>query len=208
MRERKMKLLIALLAAVAVLTGCIGDDAPAPKNITNWTNLADQGASIGPEGAKVTVVEFSDFECPFCARFHKNTMPQIKERYIDSGKVRLVFRNYPLEIHASAVLAAQAVECAGGQGRFWQMADKAFDNQADLSKEKFKTWAADLGVEGEAFNQCIETDMTLSKVRKDMKDADDAGVRSVPTFYINGRVVEGAQEYEVFERIIDEELAK
>jgi protein-disulfide isomerase len=193
---------------LVLLAGCLGEDAPAPKDIANWTTLADGGATLGNPDAKVTIVEFSDFECPFCSKFHKKTMPALREKYIDAGKARIVFRNFPLEFHASAMKAAEAVECAGVQGRFWQMADKAFDNQADLTRDNYRTWAGEIGVEDVAFSQCLDTDMKLTKVKNDIKDADDIGVRSVPTFFINGRVVEGAQEPEIFERIIDEELNK
>jgi protein-disulfide isomerase len=170
--------------------------------------LADDDAFKGSEDAPVTIVEFSDFECPFCARFYKQTLGKIEEEYIKTGKVKLVYRDYPLPFHTHAQKAAEAAECAGEQGKFWEMHNKLFEEGVKGGVESFKQFAADIGLDTEKFNDCLDSGKMAEEVQKDMKDGSAAGIRGTPGFIINGQLVSGAQPFENFKRVIESELAK
>lgn len=173
----------------------------------------DDDPQMGDKNAKVTIIEFSDFQCPFCGRFFAQTLPQLKSEYVDTGKVLLVYRDFPLDsIHPQATPAAVAAQCANEQGKFWEYHDKIFENQQSLSDASYKSWAAELGLNTNQFNQCYDSDKYLSEVTKDFQDGSNAGVSGTPTFYIGspqkGYVeVVGAQPYSVFKQILDQELA-
>jgi protein-disulfide isomerase len=162
--------------------------------------------SRGSVDAPITIVEFSDFQCPYCARAI-DTIKKVEENY--AGKVRLVFRDYPLvQIHPSAARAAEAASCANEQGKFWAMHDVLFQHQDKLGEKDLKQNAADLGLDTAAFDQCLDSGRHGAEWRKDAADAERYGVSSTPAFFINGRLVVGAQPYEAFARVIDEELAR
>jgi protein-disulfide isomerase len=165
--------------------------------------LADDDPVKGDQNAPVTIVEFSDFQCPFCGRFWSQTLPQIKEDYIDTGKVKFVYRDFPLSFHQYAQKASEAAECADEQGKFWEYHDKLFENQQFLDTESLKQYAADLGLDTEKFNSCIDTGKYSSEVRKDFQDGQTNGVSGTPTFFINGQKLVGAQPYSAFQQIID-----
>tara|TARA_Y100000310_G_scaffold345030_1_gene461292 strand:+ start:3769 stop:5034 length:1266 start_codon:yes stop_codon:yes gene_type:complete len=162
----------------------------------------------GDPGAPVTLIEFSDYECPYCARFASQTLVQIDEKYIKTGKVRLVFRDFPLGTHRNAQKAAEAAECAGEQGKYYEYHDKLFENQKSLSIDNFKAWAGDLDLDIEMFNECLDNSEQADEVKKDLQDGQIAGVSGTPAFFINGKFISGAQPFEVFERIIESELAR
>lgn len=162
----------------------------------------------GDPDAPITIIEFSDFECPFCGRFYTGALPQIIENYIDTGKAKLVYRDYPLSFHPNANKAAEAAECADEQGKFWEMHDKIFENQGSLSTANFKAWAADLGLDTDAFNSCLDNGDMADEVAKDLSDGQAAGVSGTPTFFVNGVKLVGAQPYANFKQVIDAELAK
>ncbi len=168
----------------------------------------------GDKGAKVEIVEFSDFECPFCEQFFTQTLPQIEKEYVDTGKVKLYFRHFPLDFHPAALPTALAAECADSQGKFWEFHDKVFANQAQIAGggEKataaLKQFAQDLGLNTSQFNQCLDNAEQQADVDKDINDGKTAGVSGTPTFYINGRQLVGAQPFAAFKAIIDEELKK
>jgi protein-disulfide isomerase len=162
--------------------------------------------SRGPADAPVTIVEFSDFQCPFCSRAI-DTLKKIEENY--AGKVRLVYRDYPLvQIHPSAARAAEAAACANDQGKFWAMHDLLFAHQDKLEAADLKKHAADLGLDTAAFDQCLDSGRHAEGWQKDTADAERYGVSSTPAFFINGRLVVGAQPYEAFSQVIDDELAR
>ena len=162
--------------------------------------------SRGPADAPVTIVEFSDFQCPYCSRVI-DTIKKIEETY--AGKIRLVFRDYPLvQIHPNAARAAEAAACANDQGKFWAMHDLLFAHQDKLDAADLKKNAADLGLDTAAFDQCLDSGRHAEGWRKDAADAERYGVSSTPAFFINGRLVVGAQPYEAFAQVIDDELAR
>ncbi len=168
-------------------------------------------AILGDKNAPVTILEFSDFECPFCSRFVLNTMPQIMSDYVNKGKVKLAFRHFPLGFHQNAKPAAIATECAreqGGDEMFFKMHDKIYGDQQNLSVENLKKWAGELGLKTSQFNDCLDTKKYEKQVDADMKDGQSFGVSGTPAFFINGRMISGAQPFAAFKTVIDEELAK
>jgi len=169
----------------------------------------DDDPSLGKEDAPVTIVEFSDFQCPFCGRFEKDTFGKIKEEYIDTGKVKLVFRDFPLtSIHPYAQKAAEASECADEQGKFWKYHDKLFENQEALTVDDLKKYADDLNLNNDKFEKCLDNGDMEKEVQNDIDDGTKYSVTGTPAFFINGVILEGAQPFENFKKIIDEELAK
>jgi protein-disulfide isomerase len=163
-----------------------------------------KGPARGPESAKVTIVEFSDFQCPFCSRAH-DTVEEVMNAY--PGKVRLVFRHFPLDFHAQAPKAAEASLCAHDQGKFWEYHDVLFKNQQKLQVEDLKAHATGLGLDAAKFNECLESGKHAATVKEDTEAGKKVGVNGTPAFFINGQMLSGAQPLEAFKQIIDSELA-
>jgi len=159
----------------------------------------------GEKDAKVTVVMFSDFQCPFCNRVNP-TLTKLLESY--PGKVRLAYKYLPLRIHPDAPGAAAAAEAAHRQGKFWEMYDKIFANQRDLKPETFKRYATELGLDVAQFQKDAADPAVKARIDADSKEADKLGVAGTPAFFINGRYLSGAQPYESFQKLVDEQLAK
>lgn len=155
----------------------------------------------GDFNAPITLVEFSDFECPFCVR-HYPTLKKILNDY--KGKVRLVYKHFPLGFHPNAQKAAEASECASEQGKFWEYHDKLFENQPNgYSLGKFKQWAKDLGLNMNKFNDCLDSGKYAQKVQADYQEGLQKNVQGTPATFINGLLVSGALPYETFKQIID-----
>jgi protein-disulfide isomerase len=168
--------------------------------------LAATDPSDGAKSAPVTLVEFSDFQCPFCQRVAP-TLKRVKQTYGD--KVRIVWKDFPLtQIHPQAFKASEAAHCAGDQGKYWQYHDQLFGNQQALQPDDLKQYAAALGLDAAAFNACLDTSKHGERVRDGVAQGTTLGVNSTPTMYINGRLLSGAQPYEVIAAVIDEELVK
>jgi protein-disulfide isomerase len=168
-------------------------------------NVAATGPSKGPQGAPVTIIEFSDFQCPFCSQARKSA-DQAVNNY--SGKVRLVFRDFPLPFHDKAEKAAEAGHCAEEQGKFWEMHDRMFDSQDKLSPEDLKASAKAIGLDTAKFDACLDSGRTADKVKQDIAAAKAAGVTGTPAFFVNGRSLPGVQPYEKLKQVIDEELSQ
>jgi protein-disulfide isomerase len=170
------------------------------------TEVAATGPAKGPADAPVTIVEFSDFECPFCSRILP-TIQQAQDTYGD--KLRLVFRQFPLNsIHPSAQKAAEASLCANDQGKFWEFHDALFANQKALGVDQLKATAETLGLDAAKFAACVEGGTHAATVAKDLREGMAAGVSGTPAMFVNGRFVNGLVPFEELKRIIDEELAK
>ena len=159
----------------------------------------------GPSDAPVTIVEFSDFQCPACGHAFP-TIKRLLQQY--QGKIRVVFRDFPLSIHPQAPKAAEAGNCANEQGKFWEMHDRMFTNQQKLGVADLKAAAAELGLDAQKFNTCLDSGKQAAKWQADVNDGRKYGVSATPTFFINGRIVSGAQPYQNFSEIIDEELGR
>jgi protein-disulfide isomerase len=175
------------------------------------TDRPDQ-PSMGSASAPVTMYEFGDFQCPFCQSFTKNTLPELKTKYIDTGKVRLVFRHFPLSFHVNAQISAEAAECANRQGKFEAYHDILYtDGSGDgtgLDVVSLKKYAGKIGLNVTMFNQCLDNHETKVVVAADQTEGSKVGVNGTPTFYINGAQVVGAQPVATFEQAIDAALTK
>lgn len=194
---------IVLLAVVFAAHGfgLTGSSGNAVRDVV----LASGDPSIGSSDAKVTIVEYSDFECPFCQRAEL-TMNQLLDEY--NGRIRLVYRNYPLSFHQYSEISAEAGELAYEQGKFWEMHDKMFENRANLKEKDLKRYAEEIGLDMELFNAGLDSHKYEAEVKRDIADGNRLGVTGTPAFFINGRSVIGAQPIENFRKVIDEELAK
>ena len=161
----------------------------------------------GDKDAKVVIVEYSDFQCPFCAK-GADLLKKIKQKY--GKKVKVAFKNFPLPFHNHAEQAAVASLCANEQSvdLFWKMHDEMFAHQDELDAEGLKKMAKKIGAKAEAFNACLDGKKHLDQVKADMEEGKKIGVKSTPTFFVNGQLISGAQPVEVFAEIIDEELAR
>jgi len=166
----------------------------------------------GDKNAPVTMVEFSDFQCPFCGRFFTQTFPQIKSEYIDTGKLQFYYKDFPLDsIHPQATPAAIAARCAGEQGtdKFWEFHDKLFVGTAsNLNDANYRKYAADIGLDINKFNGCLDSQKYINEVKTDLQEGQDAGIRGTPGFLVAGQLVSGAQPFTAFQQIIDAELAR
>ncbi len=232
MAERNFLVPAAIIAAGAIIAGAVvyvgRSGAPAPLPAAQGRDaalaagavtgeLADDDPSLGSPSAPVTIVEFSDFQCPFCRRFFRDTLLRLKDEYVKTGKARFVYRDFPLTaIHEMAETYAQAAECAEDQGRFWEMHDKIFQEQdlrgqgtiSGISVPDLKRWAREVGLDGTAFDGCVDSGKYREEVAKDLADGQAAGVTGTPTVFVNGRAVVGAVPYAQFKALIDAELAK
>jgi len=165
--------------------------------------VAADGPSRGPDKAKVTIVEFSDFQCPYCSR-GRQVIDEVVKRY--GNKVRVVFRDFPLDFHDKAQKAAEAGHCANDQGKFWEMHDWMFDNQDKLDPEALKAEARRLGLDGNKFDQCLSSGQHAEEVKRHMREGQKAGVSGTPAFFINGVLLSGAQPIDKFKAEIDRAL--
>jgi protein-disulfide isomerase len=167
--------------------------------------VAATGPAKGPANAPVTIVEFSDFQCPFCSRLTP-TMQEVEKKYGD--KVRVVFRQYPLPFHQNAQKAAEASLCAQDQGKFWEMHDAMFANQQELGVDQLKAKAAELGMNADKFNKCVDSGEKAAAIQADQKAGSAAGVSGTPAMFINGRFINGAVPIDQITPVIDDELRR
>jgi len=167
----------------------------------------DGSPYTGASDAKVTIVEFSDFQCPFCAKGAK-LVDDLKKKY--GEKIKVVFKNFPLPFHKDAKRAAMAALCANEQGDkyFWKLHDKMFGAQHNLSKDGLKEMAKNIGLAEKKFAECLDTNKYMAQVESDINHGKDVGVKSTPTFFVNGKVVSGALPLETFSELIDKDLNK
>jgi protein-disulfide isomerase len=166
--------------------------------------IAEAGAPTkGTAGAPIELIEFSDFECPFCLRA-RPTVDQVLKTYGD--RIRFVYRHYPLPGHPHARPAAEAAACAAEQNQFWPYHDRLFANPSKLGTSDLKQTASDLGLDAAKFNECVDARKYKAAVDADVKEANEVGVDGTPAFFINGRMLSGAQPFSAFKRVIDEEL--
>lgn len=230
------QLLVTLLVVAAFLIGVlftkvqyleknpgIGGQAGQPAGQAGAVVTPAPGAKVdvgtghfpikGDPKAKVTIVEFADFRCPFCEQFFTQTEPQIIKNYVDTGKVKYAFRQYPF-LGPASVVAANAAECANDQDKFWEFHEYLFKNQPDESDtsmyntDTLTQAAVSLGLDGNSFRSCLDNKTDDSKQAKDLSEGQAAGVSGTPTFFVNGISLVGAQPYSAFQTLIDQELAK
>lgn len=179
----------------------------------------DNAPALGEKDAKVTIVEFSDYQCPFCGRYSTQTMSQVLDEYVKTGKVRYVFRNFPLEqLHPLAMKAAEAAECAGEQGKYWEMHDRLFKNQQNLEAKELLGHAVVVGLDQAKFQQCLDGGKYAALIKNDIADGQKSGVRGTPTFFFGltseskgskikaVKLLSGAQPISTFKETIDDLL--
>lgn len=169
--------------------------------------LLARGPAKGSESAAVTIIELSDFQCSFCGKFWKETLPRLEAEYIKPGKVRLVYRHLAI-LGTQSVAAAQAADCAGEQGRFWEYHDRLFASMGPFAftNGRLKAYAAEIGLDTDLFDRCLDSGKYLQKVKEETAIGLTLGARATPLFLINGMMLVGAHPFETFRQIIDEEL--
>lgn len=223
--------ILGLLLIISIFTGGFGFgtntptggtvvNPPADNEPTTIAQVSiDDDTILGDKNAPVTIIEFSDYQCPFCRRSYTQVMPQVIANFVNTGKARLVFRDFPLtSIHPGALPAAMAAECADDQGKYWEMHDKIFDEQNKLGQgsvpftnEDLKKWASELGLNTDDFNSCLDSNKYAKEVEADFADGNSYGVSGTPTYFIGNdkdgyKIIGGAQPYEVFDQAINSYL--
>lgn len=195
--------------------------APQPALGFNPANarVSIAGApTLGRADAPITIVEFSDFECPFCQRHFRSTLPEIKRDYVDTGKVRYVFLDFPLEqMHHKARKAAEAAHCAAEQGKFWEMHNILFEQSANLDLRQYPDYARKLNLEAFAFDLCLSSGNQTAKINRGIASGQSVGINATPSFIITktdrgdivngGNIITGAQPYDQFKNAIEQALA-
>jgi protein-disulfide isomerase len=214
-------LFAALLPAVvvprAIAQSPNGTDAvrQQPQKMPVLPSL-DGTPAIGDPNARIAIVEFGDYQCPFCAQHANQVLPQIVRDYVKTGKVRYFFKDTPVEaIHPQALKAAQAAHCAGEQGKYWEMHDRLFKNQQRLAATELAGHAAALDLDVPTFERCMENDTYAAQIRKGIQEGVKAGVRGTPTFFVGPLVpqdlgqnavtiLSGSQSYAAFQQLLDQ----
>ena len=202
-------------ASAPVAAPAVQTSPPAPVlSDTQIASLTDDDPVIGDPKAPITVVEFSDFQCSYCERFYTAVFSQIEENYIKTGKVKFVYRDFPLgDKHPQAELAAEAAECASEQGKFTEMYVQLFSNQdlwsgVEKAKDIMKNFAKTIRLNAKQFNACLDSSKYKNEIQKDLIDGASVGVQGTPSFFVNGKFVEGSLPYDTFFKpIFDAELA-
>ena len=212
----------ALFAALAlILLGAGGGAAQAPVPDDSVLVRATASRQKGADSARITIIELADFQCPYCRDFQRTTMPALDSLYVRTGKVRMVFHNYPLPTHPHAWVAAEAAMCAGAQGRFWPMHDRLYEEQArwgaaEQPAAEFESYAAALGLDMAAFRDCTARDRVAPLIMSDLIQATRGGAEATPTFVVlrepkagedpaaSQRVLAGLHSVEEFSKAIEE----
>ncbi len=192
----------AAQTATPAIAPAQGDAGPA---------LQQSGNTLGDPNAPVKIIEYADFQCPYCRLFWQDTEPQIIENYVKTGKVYYEYRSVGAYLGEESQSAAEAAYCAGDQGKFWEYHDTLFshwtgENVGDFTPEKLKQYAASIGLDQVAFEQCLSSGKQTGRVQQDLENARKDGIKGTPSFLINGMIIEGAQPFAVFQHAIDRAL--
>jgi protein-disulfide isomerase len=219
-----------VLAARILGEAVITKEIIAARILAGKTNLAKAGDSLSQErmkpgsrivkgvtpgsnplkgspNAPVLMVEFSDFQCPFSKQFYQEKFPKLDKEYIASGQLKFAYRDFPLAFHPLAQLAAAGSRCANKQNKYWQMFDK-LSLSSSLEPEIIQRYAKEINLDIKAFNSCLNSQKIKEEVVEDLKEGARFGVKGTPAFFINGRLIPGNLDYEVFKEIIEEEIKK
>jgi protein-disulfide isomerase len=188
---------------------------PSPPAPTVRMAVAQGWYALGRDDAPLTIVEFSDYQCPYCRRFHLETFPELKKNYVDTGRVRFVSRDLPLDFHPNALRAAEAARCAGDQKKYWELRDTLIANAAELGGEALIRHARSVGLDVPLFERCLDNHVHKDAIERDISDARALQVSGTPTFVlgrtdrtsIEGLRLVGAQPYSAFEAIIGKLLS-
>ena len=188
--------------------------SPEPNNAgTPGTGVASQGPgnTIGDPNAPVKIVEYADFQCPYCQRYWQDTEPKIIETYVKTGKVYYEYRSVGGFIGPESAAAAEAAYCAGDQGKFWAYHDTLFsnwtgENVGDFTRDKLSQYASSLGLDLTTFDSCLSSGKYAARLEQDVNDAKAGGIQATPSFLVNGKLLEGAQPFAVFQQAIGDAL--
>jgi protein-disulfide isomerase len=196
---------VIVVAAFVILGQGSGATSAQPGEVS-------QDKSIGSPNAPVVVVEYADFQCPYCKQFAVGPEQQLRKEYVDSGKVRFAFRHMAF-IGTESVWAAEATECANEQERFWDYQDRLYqeqgaENSGTFSQENLKRFAADLKLDTQKFNECLDTNKYQAKIDQDMAEAQRLGVSSTPTLFVNGQLIRNGSDYPVLQAAVEAALKK
>lgn len=208
------RVLISILPVLVKKEGVEGAPQVVPplrvETPQSATVSVDGNPTMGKSDAALVLVEFSDYECPFCARFNADVLKQVKREYIDTGRLRFIYKDFPLPFHQNAMKASMAARCAGEQGRYWEMHDALLENQQDLGN--LDGLVKKTGVNAATFNECTEGRKYEDAVMRDLSEGRELGVNGTPTFIlgrldasgkVNGEVIQGAMPYVAFKSRID-----
>ncbi len=202
-----MKKLAILICVLTILTGCHLDEADT-NIVYDVPSDVDITYSKGNANASVVITEYSDYECPFCAEFTLETLPQLQTDYFETGKVLFIFKDYPIPVHQKALKAAEATYCAGEQREdaFWEMHVKLFANQEDLELDHLRTYAEEMGLELDSFNNCLDIEKYKNLVLRNRQQGAELDVSATPTLFINDEKVVGLEPYENLVELIETQL--
>ncbi len=206
MEDKKTALVLIgiLVATVAVITGFAFVASQPAKSVSVETGNVQ---FVGPKNAKVTVVEFSDFQCPVCEEFDRTVFPKLLQNY--QNKVKFVYKFFPLyEIHSQAKISAQSAYCAGKQGKFWEYGNTLMNNAAEweADESKLADYANKLGLKISEFKSCQNSDEAKNSVQKDRSQGESLGVNATPTFFVNGEKLVGLQNFDYWKNLLDSKL--
>jgi protein-disulfide isomerase len=182
--------------------------APTPANLSEVLKITKDDVILGDPNAPVTIIEYSDYQCPFCKRFFDESEAILRKEYIETGKVKMIYRDFPLPGHPYAMPSAEAANCAKDQGKFWAYHDLIFKNQNNLATIDYLKLAEELKMNVQEFKNCLDSKKYTKKIQNDYNLGSSIGVNGTPTFFINGKQVVGAQPYSAFKDVIDQELNK
>lgn len=174
--------------------------APTARTFREMDIDVNHAPVRGDKNARLVLVEFSDYQCPFCGRFEHSVMPQLERDYVDTGKMKVIFMNFPLPMHSHAKAAAAAAECAGDQGKYWEMHDKLFANQRALSNADLDKYAQDLGLDSKEFRSCLSSGRHDQLIERDMAEGVQAGINGTPSFLLG--YVEPGDKVKALKKII------
>ncbi len=175
-----------------------------PAKVDSDKLIGAEDPANGPADAAITIVEYSDYECPFCGRFYQQTLPELKKIY--GEQIRWVFKDFPLPFHGNAQKAHEAAHCAGDQNKYWPYHDLVFENQKNMGLSDLKAHAAKLNLDAAQFEACLSSDKYAERVQAGIDSGREFGVSGTPTFFVNGRRIVGALPASEFKRVIDAEL--
>ena len=220
MKIRKKDLTTTILITVGVFAVILtivnfyllsqkGKGSNNPQSTDINAILSGNSPSIGSKDAFVTIVEFSDYQCPVCKRFYDDIYLELKEKYIDTGKVKFVYRDFPLSgLHPYAQKAAEAGQCANEQGKFWEYSELMFQYSPKLDVDSLKGYAADAGLDTGKFSSCLDSGKMAESVSKDLSDGESNNVRGTPTLFVNGKIIPGLPDKAQFFQMIELEIIK
>ncbi len=196
-----------LVFAILLMQLGVVETPAQSRQVEDILTLLSQGPAKGSEAAPITIIEFSDFQCSYCRKFWKETLPRLEAEYVKAGKIRFVYRHLAI-LGEQSVSAGRAAECAREQGKFWEYHDKLFAGQGPFAfaTGNLKGYAKDLGLDSVAFNQCFDSGKYAQKVDAETGVGKMLGLRGTPSFFINGRPLIGAHPFETFQLVIEEEL--